>query len=161
MILRHLLPIAVTTAFLFAIQLIVSIPFTAVAFIDEVLVFSELAIVWLVYLGRALTVSFIIVFPLALLLEGFALKAKILIVLIPIGLFSLAGLFIFAFIALIQAESTYLLDLPIFEGILILTPFSIIFAIYWACLWLERGVLKVFKMLKGSLKSESLATRLN
>jgi hypothetical protein len=139
---RHILSICLTAASILLAWTIITLPMLGVFFIDDEFAISEYVRFVLYAAGTSLAISAIVMFPLALLAERFAARAKVLIVLIPLCLLAVSGVCLLGRLLLTGA----LLDTVLgWTGGLV--AFSLVFTVYWSSLWSERAVIYGFRKL--------------
>ncbi len=139
---RHILPICFTAAFMLGVWMIITLPLVGVFIIDEEFVISDYVYFMLYASSVSLAINAIVMFPLALLVERFVVRARILIVLIPVCLLAISG---------VCLMGRFLLTRAFFDTVFGwtggLVVFSLVFAVYWSILWLEQAVIFGFRKL--------------
>jgi hypothetical protein len=154
---RHILPICLTAAFILVAWMVITLPIVGVFIIDGI---DEDAFVsgyvdFVFYAtGVGFAISALIIFPLALLLERIVMRAKALIVLIPVCALVISGICLVVRFLLTEA----FLD-TLFSWTGVLFAFSLVFGVYWSVLWLERAVIYGFRNLirKASAQQKKIA----
>jgi hypothetical protein len=161
-LLRHLLPIGVTTLVLFFIELsfalFILIAITLAGEMDDSITPIRFLTILLTYMSYAFLFTALFLFPPTLLLEWLASKFKGLVLAIPAGLIlTSAGGLTLAVLWLEKFESPFRLlnDLIGWIGILsfILLIYSIPWSFYWGVLWFGRAGFRSLKLVIGVLIS--------
>lgn len=143
-ILRHLVPVCVTTAFILVAWMIVTLPLVAVFLIDDAFVVSEY-LKFIVYAaGISLGVSSLVMFPLSLLLERLVMWRKWLAVVPPLllalSVICLAGCY---------GLTHQFLD-TVFGWTGFFFAFALAFSVYWGVLWLVKALIYGVHKLRDS-----------
>lgn len=128
--LRHLFPVAATTAFVVAAAALITLPLAGVFLLDNSFVVTDYLKFLLLAFGVGAGLSIAVMFPLAWALEAFVAKRKAL-AFVPV-------LFVFAAAALVgvRMAATYEILNTLFGWPGLFLALSLIFGFYWVALWM-------------------------
>ncbi len=122
--------------FVFAAWMIITLPIVGVFILDGAFIISDYLRFVSFAAGASLALIVLVMFPLALLLERLVVRARVLTLLIPLGLLVIS-------VAILLGR--FLTIGAFFETAFSWTggfvAFSLVFAVYWSSLWLERSLI--------------------
>jgi hypothetical protein len=136
LVLRHILPIGLTTLCMVILWMLVTLPIVAVFILDDAFVPSEYARFLAYAFGIAFGLSTLVLFPLALLGESLTKRSKDTIWGFPVSLFSCAVMTVIVRFSVLESFRAAILS---WSGVALLI--SVLFVLYWGVLWNEETML--------------------
>jgi hypothetical protein len=141
--LRHALPVGLTTLCIVTLWTLVTLPMVAVFVLDAAFVPSEYAGFMAYAFGVAFGLSTLVLFPLALFGESLTKRSKHTIWVFPVFLCLCAGITVIVRLLVLESFRAAILS---WSGLALLM--SGLFVLYWAVLWAEKTVLAGWQKLK-------------
>jgi hypothetical protein len=136
LIIRHVLPVGLSTFILGGLWVIFTAPMAAVFLIDDAFVWSEYAKFLALAFGTSFGINVVILFPIAALGEALFKRAKHTIWAMPVGFSVAAGSILIGQAVMLDSFLGAILN---WGGLLVLL--SGLFMLYWLVLWLEKVAL--------------------
>lgn len=142
-LLRHVLPVGLTTLCVVILWMLVTLPMAAVFVLDDAFVPSEYVKFLAYAFGVAFGLSTVVLLPLALLGEVLAKRSKHTIWVFPGFLCLCTGT---TLVVRIIALKSFLDAVLSWSGFILLV--SGLFVLYWAALWIEKAALVCWQKLR-------------
>ena len=139
-VLRHVLPIGLTTLCIVILWMLVTLPIAAVFVLDDAFVLSEYARFLAYAFGIGFGLSTFILFPLALFGESLTKRSKHTIWGFPVFLLMCAVITVIVRLLVLESFRAAILS---WSGLALLM--SVLFVLYWAVLWNEETVLALWQ----------------